>query len=212
MTTENNNLDEFLIKQKIEEREKEYEEERERKLKLKKEFSEQDVKFDDLGGFFCFIVAYMGKSYLEDREFRKEYSNLQKDIEKLKQDDILIKFSKELKEKGIIEIPMENKIFHLELNKKEEIINLKILNKDRKIIEESLFPIPENLLNEFKGLEKIEPWNKSDLEKNPWDKTEDNPWDKSNSIDDEDMDNPWAEKLQSDKENENSLDNELELD
>ena len=60
--------------------------------------------------------------------------------------------------------------------------------------------------------EKIEPWNKSDLEKNPWDKTEDNPWDKSNSIDDEDMDNPWAEKLQSDKENENSLDNELELD
>ena len=29
MTTENNNLDEFLIKQKIEEREKEYEEERE---------------------------------------------------------------------------------------------------------------------------------------------------------------------------------------
>ena len=74
----------------------------------------------------------MGKSDLEDRRFRKEYSNLQ-DIEKLKQDDILIKFSKELKEKGIIEIPMENKIFHLELNKKEEIINLKILNKDRKI-------------------------------------------------------------------------------
>ena len=70
----------------------------------------------------------------------------------------------------------------------------------------------ETFVTENKENEKLEPWSKSDLEKNPWDKSEDNPWDKSNSIDDEDMDNPWAEKLQSDKENENSLDNELELD
>ena len=163
-------------------------------------------------------------SYMAQRrmEFQDRWKELQKELEKLNQQEKdLIEKAKELYQNGKAEIKKEDKIILLTLDKEKQNVNAKTMNLEKTtVISEMNYPFEEKWLDKEKDNknlsekenEKIEPWNKSDLEKNPWDKTEDNPWDKSNSIDDEDMDNPWAEKLQSDKENENSLDNELELD
>ena len=224
MEVKNNGLDEFLTKEKTEEKEKEFEKERERKLKERKEFSEQDIKFQDLGEFLCFIIAYAGKAYAEDKDFRDSYAKLQKDIEELKQDDMLKKFAKELEEKGMVEVPVKDKIMHFELNKEDKVVDLQVLNQERKVLAEKQFPIPENLLEKSKeeketpvkhnkAEDKNDPWNKDITEKNPWEKEEPNPWDKSDSTDNSiDENDPWAEKLQNDKENENAIEHELDRD
>ena len=190
MKVENKGLDEFLVEEKIKEKENEFEKEREKKLKKRKEFSEQDIKFDDLGGFLCFIIAYAYNSYKEDKDFKDSYGKLHKDIEELKQNDMFKKFAKELEKKGMVEVPVKDKIMHFELNKEKKVIDLQVLNLKKKVLVEKQFPIPENLLEKSKE-EKIEPWNKNITEKNPWDK--------SNSIE-SDSNNPWIEKLQNDKE------------
>ena len=81
-----------------------------------------------------------------------------------------------------------------------------IPTKNEEIKEEKEVPIEEN-----KAEDKNDPWNKDVTEKNPWEKEEANPWDKSDNIDNSiDENDPWAEKLQNDKENENSMQHELE--
>ena len=200
-------------------------------LKKREDKNEFDKKFyekrefdvaSDVGELIVQILFYMSYMAQKRMEFQDRWKELQKELEKLNQQEKdLIDKAKELYQNGKAEIKKEDKIILLTLDKEKENVNAKTMNLEKTtVISEMNYPFEEKWLDKEKDNknlsekenEKIEPWSKSDLEKNPWDKSEDNPWDKSNSIDEEDKDNPWAEKLQSDKENENSLDNELELD
>lgn len=221
---EKKDINEMTFSEKRNDLEEDFLKKREDKNEFDKKFygkREFDVA-SDVGELIVQILFYM--SYMAQRrmEFQDRWKELQKKLEKLNQQEKdLIEKAKELYQNGKAEIKKEDKIILLTLDKEKQNVNAKTMNLEKTtVISEMNYPFEEKWLDKEKDNknlsekenEKIEPWNKSDLEKNPWDKTEDNPWDKSNSIDDEDMDNPWAEKLQSDKENENSLDNELELD
>ena len=188
-------------------------------LKKREDKNEFDKKFyekrefdvaSDVGELIVQILFYMSYMAQKRMEFQDRWKELQKELEKLNQQEKdLIEKAKELYQNGKAEIKKEDKIILLTLDNEKQNVNAKTMNLEKTtIISEMNYPFEEKWLNK----EKEKDMKDLSEKENPWDKTEDNPWDKSNSIDDEDMDNPWAEKLQSDKENENSLDNELELD
>lgn len=220
-------VSEITFDERREKAEKDFIEKREDKNEFYKKYADKR-SFDvpsDVGEFIFQILAHM--SYMAQRkmEFKEDFKFYQNDLEDLnKQEKELIEKAKELYQTGKAEIKKEDKLIFLTLDREKQNINVKTMNLEKTtIISEANLPFEEKWLEKAEKNsqetsekkdkeEKIENLNKSDLEKNPWDKTEDNPWDKSNSIDNDDLDNPWAEKLQNDKENEMSLGNELELD
>ena len=215
----------------FEERREDLEDKFNKKREAKNEFYKKygDIRsFDvpsDIGELIVQILTHMSYMAQQRIEFQERWKDYQKDLDKLNnQEKELVEKAKELYQNGKAEIKKEDNTILLTLDKEKQNVNVKTMNLEKTtIISEINLPFEEKWLEKaeknIQGTsekkdkeEKSEPWSKSDLEKNPWDKTEDNPWDKSNSIDNDDVDNPWAEKLQNDKENENSLDNELELD